>query len=200
MKTCAVDECDKASHTKGMRSMHHQRMKRRGTTDEPQPRPALATRFWSHVDKSGECWVWTGFINRGGYGSFSLGIRNGKRQNTRAHRLSFELANGPIPDGAHIDHMCHNKACVRPSHLRAVNRKENHENRAGLNKRNTSGAHGVSWYKKANKWRAYVSHNYKFISLGTFSDFDEAAQAAKQKRLELYTHNDIDRIQAKDAA
>ena len=77
-------------------------------------------RFWSKVDKSGECWVWTAALFEKGYGAFWL---NGRQ--IRAHRFSFELAGGKRGPDQVIDHRCHTKACVRPDHLRAVSHREN---------------------------------------------------------------------------
>lgn len=67
--------------------------------------------FWSRVDKSGECWIWTGEL-RDGYGVFK---EHGKR--VRAHRRAYALAVGSIPDGLVIRHRCDNPACCRPEHL-----------------------------------------------------------------------------------
>lgn len=74
---------------------------------------ALADRFWRHVDKSGDCWVWTAARVAGGYGTFGLD----RETMARAHRVSFELANGPIPVGMAVMHRCDNPPCVRPDHL-----------------------------------------------------------------------------------
>jgi HNH endonuclease len=68
--------------------------------------------FWSKVDKSGECWLWTACRHVDGYGSFNL-----NKKNMRAHRLSWEMENGKIPAGLCVLHRCDVRLCVRPSHL-----------------------------------------------------------------------------------
>lgn len=77
---------------------------------KPQP---VEPRFWAAVEKlpSG-CWVWTRSTVTSGYGSISV---DGRGQ--RAHRVSWELHNGPIPNGMDVLHKCDNKPCVNPSHL-----------------------------------------------------------------------------------
>lgn len=79
-----------------------------------QPKASDGIRFWRHVDKSGDCWVWTARRAKGskGYGLTTIG-----RVTVKAHRLSWQLANGPIPSGLHVCHRCDNPPCVRPDHL-----------------------------------------------------------------------------------
>jgi hypothetical protein len=83
-------------------------------------REGVTARFWSHVDKTGECWLWTFHKNRAGYGTFWDGERK-----VLAHRWSFSQAEGEIPEGLVLDHLCRTPACIRPSHLRAVTHREN---------------------------------------------------------------------------
>lgn len=72
-------------------------------------------KFWDRVDRSGECWVWTGSATSGGYGNLR---RAGKSD--YAHRVSYRLSGREIPKGFHVDHLCRNTRCVRPEHLEAV--------------------------------------------------------------------------------
>lgn len=78
-------------------------------------------RFWDKVEKTDSgCWEWQASCLPRGYGRFGLdGVM------VLAHRYSYELAVGPIPDGLQIDHLCSNPRCVRPSHLEAVTARVN---------------------------------------------------------------------------
>jgi hypothetical protein len=69
-------------------------------------------RFWSHVDRSGECWVWTGSTDRRGYGKLKV-----KGKLVASHRYSWMLAHGDFPSVGFVLHKCDNRPCVRPDHL-----------------------------------------------------------------------------------
>lgn len=66
------------------------------------------------------CWTWTGSLNGDGYGKLRVDGRM-----SLAHRVAYETCVGPIEDGLVLDHLCNNRACVRPSHLEPVTQGEN---------------------------------------------------------------------------
>jgi hypothetical protein len=146
----------------------------------------FTTRFWSQVDKTDTCWNWTGCLINGGYGKTT----NGGKQSL-VHRVSYEMSGELIPEGMFIDHICSNRKCVRPDHLRLATRKENSEHLTGAYKNSQSGVRGVN--RRGDRWRAQVRHNGKLISCGQFATIEEAEAAVIAKRLELFTHNDSDR-------
>jgi hypothetical protein len=82
----------------------------------------LSVRFWCRVDKRGpdECWPWLGCKHKSGYGRISAGGYGGRMLDT--HRVSWELHNGPIPEGEGyhgtcVLHRCDNRPCCNPNHL-----------------------------------------------------------------------------------
>jgi hypothetical protein len=87
---------------------------------------SLESRFWEKVDKESgyrapnmttDCWLWTAAKNRAGYGKFFIEKINRKAKFTDAHRVAWQIANGPIPDGLFVLHRCDMPSCVRPDHL-----------------------------------------------------------------------------------
>jgi hypothetical protein len=156
---------------------------------------AQVERFWSSVDKSGDCWEWTGHKDKKGYGSFRF-MLDGKKSRAKAHRYAYELEVGPIPKGLEIDHRCHNHSCVNPAHLRPVTTKQNQENRVGAQSNSKSGIRGVSWHAATKKWRAVVGHNGKYYQAGAYDEIAEAGAAVVALRRQLFTHNDRDRTAA----
>lgn len=83
----------------------------------------LLQRFWSHVEKTDGCWLWTGTVGRNGYGVMQRGRRGEGLVTT--HRLSFEIHHGTVPAGMVVMHSCNNKRCVNPSHISAGTYSQN---------------------------------------------------------------------------
>lgn len=124
MKTCYLEGCDKKAVSRGLCDMHRTRLKRYG---DPlvsfKPHGSVEDRFWAKVQKTDKCWLWTGFLSKKGYGSIGLGGRGTKR--VFAHRFSYELHKGAIPDGLVVMHSCDNPRCVNPDHLSVGTHKDN---------------------------------------------------------------------------
>jgi len=149
-------------------------------------------RFWSKVDKSGECWIWTASLGGSGYGQIGF-LRDGRTRNIRSNRMAYEIGIGPIPDGMLVDHTCFVKRCCNPEHLRLATQKQNMENRPGPNKNSSSGIRGVSFCNRSKKWKAHAMHNGRKINAGTHLTREAAEEAAIALRKQFFTHNDLDR-------
>ncbi len=134
-------------------------------------RVSVATRFWPKVNKTSTCWLWTGSISSGGYGGF--GIRGTAK---KAHRVSYELIVGPIPEGLELDHLCRVRHCVNPNHLEPVTRQENVRR-------------GVGWagdYGNAGKRRrrTHCNHGHEFTPENTQVRSDGLGRACRTCRLQ----------------
>jgi hypothetical protein len=122
----------------------------------------MTPRFWERIDASGgpdACWPWTGPTHRG------YGVANGPgRRTLRAHRYAYRLAVGPIPEGAQIDHTCHNgtgclggpscphRRCCNPRHLEPTTGPENQDR-----------SHN------ANQHKTHCPHNHAYTPENTYS-------------------------------
>jgi hypothetical protein len=89
------------------------------------------------IDDRG-CWVWQRARQRNGYGKARLSERD-----WLAHRLSYEAHIGPIPDGMQIDHLCRNRACVKPAHLEPVTVRQNLLRGQGVTAREAAQTHCI---------------------------------------------------------
>ncbi|MBO0813563.1 MAG: HNH endonuclease [Actinobacteria bacterium] len=135
-RTCAAPDCDRAVGLAGARGLcgkHYQRLtKSNWGLEQPIRTASLKERFYAKVSKEpcscgAGCLLWTGGISpTTGYGHFSI-----KNKSYVAHRIAYEFAFGPIPDGLVIDHVyergCRHRACVNPAHLEAVTATVNNQ-------------------------------------------------------------------------
>ena len=83
----------------------------------------LLSRFADKIEfgeQFDDCWNWTASTNSNGYGQINI-----KGMMISAHRLTYELYKGKIPDDKELDHICENRICVNPLHIEAVTHKQN---------------------------------------------------------------------------
>ena len=135
-------------------------------------------RFFEKVDKltEGECWEWKASIRKDGYGRFRV---DGKT--ILAHRYAYKLHTGIYDNSIELDHICNNRRCVNPAHLRPCSRIENSRNRLS-----TREFKGVSWHKRICKWQAQIKINNCNKSLGYFQTPQDAHEAYKRAALEAF--------------
>lgn len=190
-KTCSVPGCDWFGKVFAGLCSAHQRQKLLGQDFQTVRRfKNQEERFWEKVDKSGDCWVWTGCLTSTGYGQFASRLK--PEWGRKAHRWAYFMANPESQLDIILDHKCRNRLCVNPDHLRPVTVAENSENMS-LDSRNTSGYRGVQWSKSKKAWFARMQKNYVSYTRGPFTTAEEADEAAKKLRLTYMTHNEGDK-------
>ena len=116
-------------------------------------KPTPKDQLWERLDKSSACWTWTGKRYPTGYGRF------GKHY---AHRVAYELAYGPIPEGMHVCHSCDNPPCCNPAHLWIGTPKDNMQDRERKGRGKTKGQPRKPRY--IHKGRHVPSEEYALFS------------------------------------
>jgi hypothetical protein len=119
MGICGWGGCERAAIKRGMCNTHYEALRRTGRITVRRPQTP-EERYWSKVSRGDGCWLWIAATSTGGYGRIQWGGRV-----LQAHRVSYELLVGPIPEGLELDHLCRNRACVNPTHLEPVTTRVN---------------------------------------------------------------------------
>lgn len=141
--SCRIGECPKPVIAKALCAMHYQRLLKtgdaRGEAVEMLKDVYWETRFDRMIVTDGICpQMWGGKVNLNGYGQFHFTPTDHQEgRSTLVHRIQWERANGPIPDGLQIDHLCHSQSycrggfscphrrCLTVAHLEVVTLAEN---------------------------------------------------------------------------
>lgn len=144
--------------------------------------PPVEQRFWASVNKNGpivrpalgHCWVWTGgkVSKTKPYGKMTH-WENGKNRHQTAHRFSYELRSGPIPDKMCVLHRCDNPPCVNPDHLFLGTAKDNTRDKL-LKERSTSPFSAVQVREMR---RMYKRGNISMAAIGRLNGINERTAA-----------------------
>lgn len=182
---CNGPECDRPRYAKGLCRSHYQQWLRgrsltplRKSTRGMPMDESLAT--WSEP-AAGGCRTWTGAISSDGYGRIYV---DGRSQ--YAHRVAYELACGPIPEGSEVDHTCHVSACVEPGHLRLATPSQNQQNRRGAASNSITGVRGV--HRRGAGYVAQVTLNGRIVFSRYFSTLEKAEASVIEARRDHFTH------------
>ena len=181
-RTCSIEGCTKRAEKRTWCAMHYRRWHKHGDPlggGVPRFTGDAEATFLARITEDGEgCHLWNGALNDQGYGRLRVEGRL-----VRAHRYAWERTNGPIPEGVYVDHICHNRACVRDSHLRLATHAQNESNRSGATVRSKLGIRNVvedgNGYSVSVQ-RGSIKHRAYFRSL------EDAIQDAATARLRLF--------------
>ena len=147
------------------------------------PTPPDIERFWSKVNikSDEEWWNWKAFKNKQGYGRFG----HSASKCVNAHRMSWVIKNGQIPDKMFVCHRCDNPSCVNPNHLFLGTRQDN-INDMMIKKRGRHfgeyGFYGVRYEERYDgnnrkgRWRSFICKNEKIIYINSHTSALEAAR------------------------
>ena len=177
---CTVHDCQRPHEARGYCSTHYAVERTHGdpeggTRHYADPVEAFARR----TVQSGDCVLWTASLDANGYGTMSnLGTT------VRAHRYAWEQEHGPIPEGAVIDHICWDRACVNTDHLRLTSQTNNARYRSGAASNSTLGVRGIRF--SAGKYRARLAIAGKTKQIGSYATLAEAETALNCARESEY--------------
>lgn len=180
-RTCKLQNCELKHKGLGYCKLHYIRYKNNGTTESTVIRNNDKKRFFSKVDKTNGCWLWTGQLNKFGYGKFFA-----KKKHLAAHRYSYELHNNtklpPRKSYMCLDHICRIRHCVNPKHLELVTYSENISRGKVVSNKKSKMPIGVYFrsrkdYRVSKPYEVYKTRHGKTHYVGNFKTIDEAVTA-----------------------
>lgn len=129
--------------------------------------------FWSKVEKTDGCWMWKGGKTDEGYGATNVVLDDdGEQRWMRAHRAAYILTHG-TPEKPELHHICEEKLCVRPDHLKPVTRKE-HMNL-------TPGTYGYKWARRTHCEAGHPFNSDNLLPFATKAGFRRCRECSRLK-------------------
>lgn len=181
--TCSVAACPKPHKARGWCNTHYRRWRRHGDPNSGGRKyQSPEEAFLANTEPLpwGGCVIWTGAVDRDGYGMIWSG---GKM--VYVHRYAWERENGPIPEGLKIDHRYHcDHACCEVPHLRLATQAENSRNLRGARRDSRTGVRNV--YLMDGRYAVRIKCDGINRRYGVYGTLAEASQVAAEKRLELF--------------
>ncbi len=142
MKQCSIDGCGKQAVAHDLCPMHYRRLKKYGdplaVKQQQNHGLSLIDRLMARCSKSTGCWEWTGSSDVHGYGRLNIGNKP-----MLAHRTSWEVFRGLIPDGMYVLHRCDNPRCIRPEHLFLGDQQMNMDDKAAKKRHRYGVSRGI---------------------------------------------------------
>lgn len=190
MKTCKVEGCNGKHKAKGYCNKHYIQMRdfgeiRRTRFDSNEiieyEDHAEIVLYNKHCEEIGRTLIDLDDVDK--VRSYKWGINKGYAQSSKGILL-HRLIMAPDDDMV-VDHINHDRLDNRKENLRICSTRQNTMNQ-DVSKNNTSGITGVGWDKKSNKWIAYIKVNYRQITLGRFTNLDDAIQARMDAEIEYF--------------
>lgn len=183
-RTCSIEGCDNPHLALGYCGKHRRRLRRHGdplhVEKARNSTPEEAFEFYTIPEPMTGCLLWIGATGRGGYGIISVPVG----QSEQAHRYAWRRANGEIPDGKRVNHVCWTPACVNVDHLNLATPSENNTYKSGPASGRPHGSlRGVYPYVRKD---GSVSHRAHFAGryIGAFETQAEAHERVSAVRAE----------------